>query len=567
MTGWLRRLPDVWAVLLALLLLGPALGPGYVLGYDLVWVPHLALRSDFLGFGTALPRAVPSDAVVAVLDNVVPAQLLEKLALLLPLIAAGVGTARLVGGSTTARLTAVSLAVWNPFTAERLGIGPWTVLVGSGVLPWLVLAGRATRRTGRVPATAWALTAVGSLSASAGVVSALTLLVTGWRSPRRMARPDLTLVGCALVGNAPWVVAGLLHVDIATERGASAFALHGEGTLPAPLAALGLGGIWNAQVVPGSRTTFLAWVSLALLVGLAGLGARTWWRRPDSMRLLVLWLLGLGIALLSWWGATGWLADHVAGAGLLRDGTRTLALCLPVYAGLPAVGVEGLAGRLAHGETEVRRLVAVAGALLPVLLLYDAAWGLAGELRPADYPTSWAQTRAADGLSGGDLLVLPLSAYRTPVWNHGRTVLDPLGRYLPPDYLAADTLLVDGRPIPGEDPRVPRARAALARPTAAARTRALLALGVQTVADERGAHGRPPPTLDATVVADHPDLLVQRLRGDAVQRRVSTSDRWLMGAAWAAFALALVGGVVGGVVGRVSGSLRRRDQRLSRRGD
>ena len=33
-----------WSLLLALLLLGPALGPGYVLAYDMVWVPDLALR-------------------------------------------------------------------------------------------------------------------------------------------------------------------------------------------------------------------------------------------------------------------------------------------------------------------------------------------------------------------------------------------------------------------------------------------------------------------------------------------------------------------------------------------
>ena len=44
----------------------------------MVWVPDLALRASCLGLGTALPRAVPSDAVVAVLDEVVPAMLLQK---------------------------------------------------------------------------------------------------------------------------------------------------------------------------------------------------------------------------------------------------------------------------------------------------------------------------------------------------------------------------------------------------------------------------------------------------------------------------------------------------------
>jgi hypothetical protein len=531
------------------------------LSYDLVWVPRLAMRSDFLGLGSALPRAVPSDAVVAVLDNVVPAQPLEKLALLLPLVAAGTGAARLVGGSAAARLTAVTLAVWNPFTAERLGIGHWTVLVGYGVLPWLVLAGGAARREGRLPARAWALTALGGLSASAGLVSALTLLVSGWSSPRRVTRTDLTVLACVVAGNAPWLVAGVLHADIATEGGASVFAVHGEGHLPAPLAALGLGGIWNAQVVPGSRTTFLAWLSLALLLGLAAVGARAWRRRPDSGRLLVLWGLGFGIALLTWLvpDASDWLAGHVPGGGLLRDGARTLGLCLPVYAGLPAVGVEVLAGRAGRDGVELRRLVAAVGALLPVVLLYDAAWGLSGDLRPAQFPASWAEARAAGGLSGGDLLVLPLTAYRAPAWNHGRPVLDPLGRYLTPDYVAGDALIVDGRRVPGEDPRVDRAQRALALPTASARTQALLGLGLQTVAEERDASGPPPPSLDATVVSAHSDLVLLRLTGDAHARAVPLWHRVVLGAAWAAYAAALIGGLV---VGVVAWSVRTRGLRL-----
>ena len=56
----------LWPWVLAVLILAPALAPGYVLSYDMVFVPDLALRSDFLGLGTSLPRAVPSDAVVAV---------------------------------------------------------------------------------------------------------------------------------------------------------------------------------------------------------------------------------------------------------------------------------------------------------------------------------------------------------------------------------------------------------------------------------------------------------------------------------------------------------------------
>jgi hypothetical protein len=539
------RLPLVWATVLAVLLLGPALGPGYVLSYDLVWVPHLSLRGDFLGFGTALPRAVPSDAVVAVLDNLVPAMLLEKVALLAPLVAAGAGTARLVGGSLAVRLTAVTLAVWNPFTVERLGIGHWTVLVGYGVLPWLVLAGRALRRTGRLPASAWALVPLGALSASAGLVSAAALLVGGWQPGRQGRRGNLVLVACAVAGNAPWVVAGLLHAGSATGSSTSVFALHPEGSLPAPLAALGMGGIWNADVVPGSRETFVGWLSLLLLVSLAAVGFGTWRRRPDAdaVRLGLLWALGFGLACLTWLlpGLTDWLAGHVAGGGLLRDGTRSLALCLPVYAGLPAVGIGVLADRAAATEVGVRRAVAAAGALLPLLLLYDAGWGLAGALRPADYPAAWAQVRAQARFGDGDLLVLPLSAYRAPAWNHGHTVLDPLARYLPPDALTADGLQVDGTAVPGEDPRVPRVESALRLPTAPARTQALLDLGVQYVATETDV-GRAPP-LASEPVASRAALSVERLDGTAVARTPSVGAGLATGAAWTAYLLSLLGGL------------------------
>src|SRR6478735_9398159 len=61
-----------WPWLLTFVVLGPLLGRGFVLTYDMVFVPDLAMRTDFLGLGSGLPRAVPSDAAVAVLDTVVP---------------------------------------------------------------------------------------------------------------------------------------------------------------------------------------------------------------------------------------------------------------------------------------------------------------------------------------------------------------------------------------------------------------------------------------------------------------------------------------------------------------
>ena len=296
--GVLALLPYLWSVVLAVLLLGPALGHGFVLTYDMVWVPDLALGRDALGLGSALPRAVPSDAVVAVLDEVVPGALLQKLVLLGALVGAGWGSLRLVGDlPLPARLVAVSLAQWNPFVAERLLIGHWPVLVTYAVLPWLVVAARRRRDDGRLPGVLWFLVPLASLSASGGLVAAVALLALA--PPRTSLRGRLEPLLLLAAANAPWLVSGLLHAGSATTdaAGAELFALGDQGALPAPLAALGLGGIWNGEVVPGSVAGTGGWLFTALVVVLAGLGARGWWvatSRREARGLVRLLGRGLG---------------------------------------------------------------------------------------------------------------------------------------------------------------------------------------------------------------------------------------------------------------------------------
>ncbi|MCB8956079.1 MAG: hypothetical protein H6529_06300 [Nocardioides sp.] len=539
-----RWVVPVWAVLLAVLLLGPALGPGYLLTYDMVWVPDLALRSDFLGAGTALPRAVPSDAVVAVLDEIVPGMLLQKVVLLGTLVLGGLGAAWLAGRSTLARLVAVSVYVWSPFVVERLWIGHWPLLLCWAVLPWLVREGVRLRADPRIGATLPFLLVLGSLSANAGLMSAATLLAVG--ATRRTAPRLVALVAAA---NAPWVVAGLLHAGTATSATTgSVFGLGGEGSLPGPVAALTLGGIWNAEVVPSSRTVLALPLALTVvLLALAALGARPLLRRlgrRTTGALCALWVVGYAVAVLSWAapGAVAWLASTVPGGGLLRDGSRSLALCAPLLAALVAAGVERCADRCT--DRELRVVVGVAGALVPLALMPAATWGISGALRPADYPQEWADARQALGAGHGDLLVLPFTSYRAPEWNHGHKVLDPLPRYLRPNYVVDDRLFVDGRAVPGEDPRVPDVLAALALPTPTARAHALADLGIGAVARDRTVPTT--ATYDAEVagtpVFTSAALEVVEIDAPLDQREVPRAWWWALGVAWAAFAgLVLLG--------------------------
>jgi hypothetical protein len=124
---------------LGLLALGPGLGRGYLLSYDMVFVPSPQFNAAVLGTSGTLPRAVPSDAVVAALARALPADVVQKLVLLAIFVLACAGAARLLSRDRLpAQLAAGVFYAWNPFVAERLILGQWALLLGYAGLPWVL---------------------------------------------------------------------------------------------------------------------------------------------------------------------------------------------------------------------------------------------------------------------------------------------------------------------------------------------------------------------------------------------------------------------------------------------
>ncbi len=521
-------------------MLGRSLGPGYVLSFDMVWVPDLTLGRDALGLGSALPRAIPSDAVVAVLDEVLGGALVQKLVLLGMLTAAGTGFASLVRERTTgAQLVAVTVGVWNPYVVERLILGHWPVLVGYAVLPWVVVALRSGGRD-LLPMRVLPLLVLGSLSASAGVMTAvIALAVACGGRPRRTA----LLVMCVAAANAPWLVAGLTSPASTTSdpSGAVVFATGDEGLMPGPLAALSFGGVWNSEVVPGSRWG-IAGVAMTVLVVAAAAGGIARVARgarvPDLRALVLCWCVGWGVAVLSWASPEllGWIGEHVPAGGLFRDGSRLLGLAVPLVVVLVAVAVDGL---LAHlPDRSARAVVAVVLVLVPVSLMPDAGWGAGGRLRAVHYPEAYDDARRAVGEAPpGDALSLPFESYRIPAWNGERRVLDPLGRYLDRPTVVNDALVVSGRRVVGEDPRSARVGRALALPNADDRARALRDIGISVVVVEE-IDGYPVPELAGRTTLEG-DLAVIEL-GESESYAPPTHRVVLMGLAWLAWLAVLL---------------------------
>ncbi len=519
--AWPRFLVGAWPWLLALAVTAPLLAPGFVLSYDMVFVPRQSLVPEALGLGGPLPRAVPVDAVLALVTQVVPGALIQKAVLVLLLGFAGWGAATLVpSNSPVARLAAATWYVWNPYVAERLVLGHWTLLVGYASLPWLVRAAIDLRH-GHPGAQlrVVALLVPSALAAGPAVIALLTVVpVLAYRPDARLAR-RLGVTGAGwVVLNAPWWLPALLHPTsgLSPDGGVAAFAARAEGPVGTLGSVLGLGGVWNADVVPDSRGLVTAALFLVVLLAVSALGLRPLVSGlgGGGAGLVVAAGVGLTVALLGAVGplheALGWAVTSLPGAGLVRDGQKFLAPFALAQSLAFALGCVAVGRYLGAGAG---RVVPAALLLLPLAVLPDLAWGVGGRLQPVDYPDDWAVVRqlVADEPDTGDVVALPWQSFRAFGWNGGRVVLDPAPRWLTTTVVVDDTLTVGGQSVGGEDPRAAEVGTILGSGLPLAE--ALPPLGVGWVLIERGTPG----SLDreslagATTVFSGADLELVRL--------------------------------------------------------
>ena len=449
---------DLWPALLACVLTLPLLtAGGYPLGRDLVFVPHQPLTDASLGLTDGAPRAVPLDALVAVLSVPLDGAVLARLLVPGALAVAGWGVHRLVGELGTAgRLAAAGFAVWNPFVVERLALGQWALLWGYAALPWIVLAARRRRPRSPGPALLW--TALASVTPTGGLLAVATSALCGVRD-RRSA---LTLLGGGLALQLPWLVPALLVSGggRADPVGVDAFAPDTEGPWGVGIALLGLGGIWDARSEPVSRLTVLAVVSAVVVLAAlaAGLPRLTRsWGAGDVVRLAEVALAGAVVAGLAATPAGQDLLRaamvDVPGAGLLRDAQKFLAPAVVLVAVAFGAAVDAGVGAARRLGSEVALVCAAVGVLAPVALVADAADVTWPTVRPVTYPAGFDAVAAAMPDDGTALATAPWRSYRLFAWGHGLVSSDPAFRWYDREVVVSDDLAVGDRLVRGESAR------------------------------------------------------------------------------------------------------------------
>ncbi|HNP57101.1 MAG TPA: hypothetical protein PK331_00360 [Gordonia sp. (in: high G+C Gram-positive bacteria)] len=546
----MRPLLAVSAVSSALVL-GAALRGGPLLMRDAVSTPRSYLTDAALGLGDAPARAVPQDGLLAMASAAVPGTLvliaMTWISLALGGLGAGVLVSRLVPGWAPP-CAAGLVAVWNPWVAERLMQGQWSLIAGYAAIPWVLVAAQRiwSDERGGWPLL-WAavvgagLTPTGSLLAAIVVVAAVIVPLAWRKDLRRSAAAIIPVV----VGALPWLVATVLNQSPTTgdPGGAEAFALRAEPGLGRVLTALGMGGIWNADAVPGSRTTWWGAVATVLLLAVVGAG---WWSvggrvlreervgRIETARgdlptssarvlLVVAAVLALLTTALAVFASTtpglavmSALLEHVPGAGLLRDTQKFLALLLPAV----AIGVAGAVGALT-------RLVPVgfafaAVALLTVGPLPDAAL----RLHPVDLPSDWQAVAQMIPDDQGAVALWPTGMTRDYSFAPTQS-LDPARRLLRAPVLEDGELEVDGKPVDA-DPSTRGAQVRLALEEGAG-PKELASHGVGWVlVEEPERNGRPSGFDSATPVFRGDYLTLYRVENPVIVPGASPVHRATM---------------------------------------
>ncbi len=461
-------LPHIFFISLALLILGPLLQPGFVLTLDMVFTPQMP-------WPDTLSASFPFYALLHLLNMIIPADILQKIILLLMLYGGGMGIYCLIlylagGRDQTWQLAAYGAAIFyviNPFVFTRFMVGHFALLLGIALLPWFLrqwLRMLQHPRFGGAIRAGILIAAIAAVSVHSLIFVAIIIGVTTaailWQQRQQLlstlkewAPYILTVFGIALLLMSYWLVPTILQSGYIAESlqhfavtDRSLFATRADPLLGSIGTILALYGFWadNQPLYVLPKDTYEWWVvPIVLLWALLLFGLVTLWRKSRTIAATYTILACIGVA-----GALGfhghvlasmanWLADNVPFFNGMREAQKFTVLLLLSYVVFIAYVLHAV---LAIVQKLWKKLVIMLGFLLLTFSITPGmVWGFGAQLRVIEYPASWTtvNTKLHQDTSHFKVLALP--------WHHymnyhfvGRTIASPLDKFFDAKVIVSD---------------------------------------------------------------------------------------------------------------------------------
>lgn len=459
--SWLRSRGTAapWAVIAtatAAIVLPWFLEPGYLFFTDFVWGPSVELnwRSSSLPLWLALHG----------LGTIVPHDLAQKLFLTALLAFVAWSGYKLAASVAEDRMLASVLSlflIFNPYVYDRLGYGQIGVIAALGCMA-LGMAGliRAYRSSNPrmilLIAALWFGLSVAMtphfvfFSGTLGLVW-LAAYLARWRVRVRPVIAITALVLGVLIVvamNARWVIlpsykeAGVgIGAAVATfgSKDFEAFRTSGRDGLEAWRNVLMFSGFWGKDQLRYIDLTTAPhnWGrSYLLLLAIAVVGASAVWRgrkeRPLAAGLfgasVISAFLAVGVSSGVTKIVTLWLIDHMPLYVGLRETQKWVAVLVVVFGVFLAWGAARIFESRIISRNRAVSLMALA--LICVMQAPSMLWGLAGAVRPAEYPVEWEEAKMvlSEKGCGGRVMFFPRHLYMGFSWI-GSVVSNPTAAY------------------------------------------------------------------------------------------------------------------------------------------
>ena len=396
----------------ALLVLWPLLGPGFILTLDMIFAPKIAM-----------PETVTSSyffrVFLHVVSLVIPSDIIEKIILFAILALSGIGAHRLTRSlqrsdispriANFAAYTSGLIYMVNPFTYSRFMAGQYSVLLGYACIPFFVVAlirflNKPQLKGAAILATLAVIVSLVSIH-TLGLLLVIALFATIqslWHNRsnvvhlRRLVGYGVVAIVAFAIASSYWLLpfavghgATADSIETFQTSDQSAFATGGDGVASKLIHVLRLQGFWGERndlfIMPQDelRVWGLAVIAVWILVVM---GAVVAWKRKRSHAVLFTCIFVVA-AILATGVGTSWLADYVpffAGYREPQKFAALVALCFAVFIGfaIPILfaKIRGKIGRIIIGLM----LLLVFVGFTPAMFM-----GFDSQLAPRHYPADW----------------------------------------------------------------------------------------------------------------------------------------------------------------------------------